>query len=65
MDIVVKCSKCEGTNLHLSNKVIRELAKGSPTKGKNKRFTNVRVYTAICKDCLTTECHYEEIGERK
>ncbi|AHI60836.1 hypothetical protein CH16_gp059 [Escherichia phage KBNP1711] len=61
----MKCSKCEGTNLNLSSKVISELAKGSPTKGKNKKFINVRVYTTTCKDCRTSVFNYEELGERK
>ena len=36
----------------------RELAKGSPKRGKNKKWIEVQVREVKCKDCQTTELTY-------
>lgn len=40
--------------------VIRELAKGSPTRGKNVQYVEVLVKEVFCKDCQSKELVYEE-----
>ncbi|EFV9058482.1 hypothetical protein GE321_00610 [Shigella sonnei] len=61
----MKCFKCESTLLHLDSKVIRELAKGSPTKGKNKKFVEIKVIGIHCSECKSCSFLYEEHGGRK
>lgn len=61
----MKCFKCDSKYLSINSKRIRELAKGSPSKGKNKKFVEIKVTEVSCRSCLSTEFKYEEIGDRK
>lgn len=59
------CFKCGSKYTSIFTKVIRELAKGSPTKGKNKKYIETKVTEVFCRDCHSTEFKYEEVGGRK
>lgn len=52
------CFKCNSNHLVVRKYTLTELANGSPTRGKNKKFTTVKVMSVQCKDCQSGEAVY-------
>lgn len=54
----MKCFKCGSTYVAMRRYTINELAKGSPTRGKNKKYKEVKVTEIKCKECQSSEMTY-------
>lgn len=52
------CFKCNSTYLCHRRYEIKELKKGSPTRGKNKEYVTIKVKEIKCKDCQATSLEY-------
>lgn len=61
----MKCYRCDSTHTGSWSHVIRELAKGSPTRGKNMKFVETKVTEVFCRDCHSKSFTYEELGGKK
>lgn len=56
------CFKCGSKYLHISKTKIRELAKGSPTRGKKVKWVSVECTKVQCLDCQSAEMTYRELS---
>lgn len=59
------CFKCESKYISIRYYKMRELAKGSPSKGKNKKYVEIEVKEVFCKDCNSKEMSYTDIKRGK
>lgn len=58
------CFKCGSNYMASRTYTMRELAKGSPSKGKNKKYVEVEVKEVYCRDCQSKELTYRDLGKR-
>ncbi|WHS68325.1 hypothetical protein [Salmonella phage PKM.Hi.22.6] len=54
----MRCPTCSGIELNISYTKIRELKKGSPSRGKNKQYVEITVKKTRCNECQSTEMEY-------
>jgi hypothetical protein len=54
----MKCSKCNDTTMSVRYYTRRELAKGSPSRGKNRKWNEVKIKELRCSNCQTVELTY-------
>lgn len=62
----MSCSSCKSNYVNISKYEIKEVASGSPSRGKNMIFDTFSVKHIRCLDCQTQEAFYQkkEIGKR-
>ena len=61
----MSCFKCGSNYTSIRFYRIRELAKGSPSKGKNKKYVEIEVKEVLCKDCSSKEMSYRDAKRGK
>lgn len=52
------CFKCGSINQGIRYYTMKELKKGSPSRGKNKEYVEVKVKHTFCKDCQSATMEY-------
>lgn len=54
----MSCFKCGSHYVIIRKYEMKELAKGSPSRGKKMQWVTVKVKQEICKDCGSAEMTY-------
>lgn len=55
----MKCPFCDSVHVNIRLYKVMELKKGSPTRGKNKQYTEVNARHYTCMSCQSQSVEYK------